>query len=343
MNSAERFLAALKGRSCDRTPLAHVSALTTVALQEATGCFMPAVHHDPEQLARLGFANHEVLGFDAVSFIINYFSEPAALGVEMDYGARDALPVYKSHPWRQVEDAKAPADILDRLPVRNCLKTLAIARKKCAGRCAVLGKVMGPFSMAMVMHGLENLMIGMIDDQAGMKHFVETAADVLIKCANAQFEAGADAVAIGEGGAGANMLSPEMYQSFLMPIHQRMLKAIQGQTIMHICGDITPRLGSMAKIGLTCFNFDWAIKPAVMKQASAGKFRIMGNINTGDLLMAGPDTIRKQVVECLEAGVDMISPGCAVSPKCPNANFQAMRDAIDQFLGHKESAGAENA
>lgn len=330
MNSQERFLAALKGQAVDRTPLAHVSALTTVQVQESTGCFMPRVHADPEQLAALGFANHEVLGFDAVSFIISYFSEPAALGATIDYGAKDALPVYKSHPWQNAEDAACPADLLDRAPIQTYLKTLAIAKRKYAGRCAVLGKIMGPFSMALVMHGLENLMVGMIDDPPKMKHFVETAADILVKCANAQFAAGADAIAIGEGGAGANMLSPEMYESFLMPVHQRMIRAIQGPTVMHICGDITPRLASMAKIGLTCFNFDWAIQPAAMKRAAAGKFRIMGNINTTDLLMGKPRQIEQQVRECLAAGVDIISPGCAVSPQCPNANLRAMREAVDR-------------
>lgn len=328
MNSRERFLAAMNGQTPDRTPMAHVSALTTVALQEATGCFMPAVHTDPEQLAALGFANHEILGFDAVSFIISYFSEPAALGCQIDYGDKDTLPVYKSHPWQQADDAQSPADILDRAPIQTYLKTLAIAKRKYSPRCAVLGKIMGPFSLALVMHDLENVMIGMIDDRPKMKHFVETAADILVKCANAQFEAGADAIAIGEGGAGANMLSPEMYESFLMPVHRRMIQAIHGPAVMHICGDITPRLGSMAKIGLSCFNFDWAIKPATMKQASAGKFRIMGNINTTDLLMGKPEQIRQQVIDCLEAGVEIISPGCAVSPKCRVENFQAMSEAI---------------
>jgi [methyl-Co(III) methanol-specific corrinoid protein]:coenzyme M methyltransferase len=54
----------------------------------------------------------------------------------------------------------------------------------------------------------------------------------------------------------------------------------------------------------------------------------MGNVNTTDLLTGSPEDIRSQVFENLEAGVDVISPGCAISPRCPSANIKAMSEAI---------------
>jgi uroporphyrinogen-III decarboxylase len=47
--------------------------------------------------------------------------------------------------------------------------------------------------------------------------------------------------------------------------------------------------------------------------------------------MATPQEIERQVVRNLEAGVDMISPGCAISPECPDANLLAMAQAIDRW------------
>lgn len=331
MNSRERFLTALDSHKADRTPLAHVAAMTTVELQDATGCRMPQVHHDPEAMVKLCGANHDVLGFDAVSFIINYFGEPAALGVEMNWGGPAELPVYKSHPWKNPEDAIAPADLLDRAPIRNYLQTLRLAKKQYGHKAAVLGKVMGPFSMALVMHGLEEIMMSTLDEPAKVEHLLGVATEILICCANAQLDAGADAVAIGEGGAGANMLSPAMYESLLLDVHKRMIERINGPTIMHICGDITPRLAALRKIGMKCFNFDWAIQPADMRKASGGAFAIMGNINTVDLLRGTPEAIERQVMANLQAGVDIISPGCAVSPNCPNINLKAMTEAIRKW------------
>jgi [methyl-Co(III) methanol-specific corrinoid protein]:coenzyme M methyltransferase len=54
----------------------------------------------------------------------------------------------------------------------------------------------------------------------------------------------------------------------------------------------------------------------------------MGNVNTTDLLTGSPVDIRKQVFADLEAGVDIISPGCAISPLCPSENIKAMSEAI---------------
>jgi len=333
MNSRERFLAALHGQTPDRTPVAHVAALTTVELQQATGCFMPDVHSDPAKQAKLLAANHDVLEFDAVNFIINYFGEPAALGAEMDWGTASQLPSFQSNPWQRAEDTVIPSNLLDCPPISTYLGTLRIAKRDYGDRMAVLGKVMGPFSMALAMHGIEQVLMGMIENRSLIAHFVDVCVEVLVKCANAELECGIDALAIGEGGAGSQMLSPEMYEEFLLPVHQKMIARIDGPTIMHICGDVTPRLPMLKQTGMTCFNFDWAIQPEQMVQAAAGAFRLMGNVNTTDLLNATPQEIERQVMDNLEAGVDIISPGCAISPNCPNANLQAMARAVARYAG----------
>jgi [methyl-Co(III) methanol-specific corrinoid protein]:coenzyme M methyltransferase len=194
-----------------------------------------------------------------------------------------------------------------------------------------MAKVMGPLSMVQALHGVDRTMMDMVLAPGAVRHFLDVAVEVLVRCANAELEAGADAVAIGEGGAGGNMLSPQMHEDFLLEVHRRMIANIAGPTIMHICGDITPRLEALSRSGLDVFNFDWDIAPRVMVEQASGAFRLMGNVNTADLLLGQPDEIERQVVENLEAGVDMISPGCAISPNCPNANLRAMVEAVSRW------------
>jgi [methyl-Co(III) methanol-specific corrinoid protein]:coenzyme M methyltransferase len=334
MNSRERFLGALHRTPTDRPPVAHVSALTTVELQEATGCWMPEVHHDPVKLMRLCGANHDILGFDAVTFSINYFGEPAALGSQMDWGEPARLPTFTSNPWQIAEDAVIPGDLLQRPPVSTYLEATRLARVAYP-EVGVIGKVMGPLSMVQAMHGLDRVMVELLDQPELIRHFLDVAVEVLIRCANAELAAGADAVAIGEGGAGGNMLSPRLHRALLLEPHRRLLQGIKGPTIMHICGDITPRLNTLREVGLTAFNFDWAIEPRVMKAKAGGAFALMGNVNTADLLMGTPDQIAEQVTADLEAGIEIIGPGCAVSPNCPNANLRAIVDTVVQWSERK--------
>ena len=289
---------------------------------------MPHVHRDAEAQARLLAANHEILGFDGVSFIINYFGEPAALGVDMDWGGPEQLPAFRSHPWRRAEDAKVPEDLMSRAPISTYLETLRIAKRRHGDRMAVLGKVMGPFSMVQAMCGIERVLIGLVEEPELIARFLEVSVEVLVACANAQFELGIDALAIGEGGAGANLLSPQMYEQQLLPYHQDMISRIDGPTIMHICGDVTPRLDMFKRTGMACFNFDWAVAPEAIVQRAGGTYRVMGNVSTTDLLRGTPADIERQVIRNIEAGVDIVSPGCAISPKCPNANLRALRDAV---------------
>jgi [methyl-Co(III) methanol-specific corrinoid protein]:coenzyme M methyltransferase len=110
-----------------------------------------------------------------------------------------------------------------------------------------------------------------------------------------------------------------------------MISRIKGPTIMHICGDVTARLAMFKQTRMTCFNFDWAIAPETIVREAAGAYRVMGNINTTDLLNGTPAEIERQVLENLRAGVDIISPGCAISPKCPNANLLAITEAVGKI------------
>ena len=334
----ERFVAALHRQSTDRPPVAHVAALTTVELQQATNCWMPEVHHDPAKLVKLCGANHDILGFDAVTFNINYFGEPAALGSTMNWGSETAYPTYGLPLWVDPEDAVHPENLLDREPIRTYLAATRMVKRDYGRDVGVIAKVMGPLSMVQALHGVDSVMMDMIQAPELVRGFLDVACDILIECANAELEEGADAIAIGEGGAGGNMLSPKMHRVMLLDVHKRLVSGIDGPTIMHICGDITPRLDSLGEVGLTCFNFDWEIDPVVMKQSAAGAFSLMGNINTADLMLSTPDEIERQVVACLEAGIDIISPGCAISPRCPNSNLLAMTRGVARW--HENGLGA---
>ena len=60
-----------------------------------------------------------------------------------------------------------------------------------------------------------------------------------------------------EGGAGAHMLSPEMYERALLPVHQRMVERIDGPTVSvavqigHVAGQPTHSVYYIDDLGVS--------------------------------------------------------------------------------------------
>ncbi|MEA3401354.1 MAG: uroporphyrinogen decarboxylase family protein [Armatimonadota bacterium] len=67
MTPRERFLAALHRQPTDVPAVGNAVSIATVSLMEATGCFFPAAHVDPQVMAGLAAAGHGVLGYDTIA------------------------------------------------------------------------------------------------------------------------------------------------------------------------------------------------------------------------------------------------------------------------------------
>ena len=60
-----------------------------------------------------------------------------------------------------------------------------------------------------------------------------------------------------------------------------------------------------------------------------GRIRLVGNINNPKTLFAqGPEEVRQEVYRCMDAGVDMIAPECAVPLATRLENILEIRSAV---------------
>jgi [methyl-Co(III) methanol-specific corrinoid protein]:coenzyme M methyltransferase len=60
-----------------------------------------------------------------------------------------------------------------------------------------------------------------------------------------------------------------------------------------------------------------------------GRIRLVGNVNNPvTLLRRGPDDVRREVWDNLDAGVELIGPECAVPLDTPTENLQAIARAV---------------
>ena len=64
---------------------------------------------------------------------------------------------------------------------------------------------------------------------------------------------------------------------------------------------------------MACFHFDSKNDPQQAMDVVSGRIMLAGNINNPETLYArGPDQVRSEVYKCLDAGVQMIAPECAI-------------------------------
>ncbi|MHB1133895.1 MAG: MtaA/CmuA family methyltransferase [Chloroflexota bacterium] len=331
MSPKRRFLSGLFGGRVDRVPVGNPTSLATVELQEATEAPFPEAHLDAEMMARLAAGGHELLGYDTVMPYFSVAQEAAALGCEMDWGAPDVMPAERSHPFTSPEQAVMPADFLERRPVRTVLDAIALLKQRYDGRVAVIGKVMGPWTLAYHTHGVQEFLMETILEPDTVRVYLERLKLVTLAFGRAQLAAGADVLCLADHATG-DLVSAATYRDFLLPVHQELIAELGCPIILHICGDTTDRLEHIVAAGFDCFHFDSKVDAQRAKQIVGDRMSLVGNVNNAETLLRGtPEDVRREVFYALDAGVEIVAPECAVPLTTPNRNLRAVVEAAREY------------
>lgn len=323
MTERERILAALSRRPTDIPAVGNAVSIATLELMDATGCAFPEAHRDPELMAGLAAAGHEILGFDTIAPMFSVQHEADALGCEVDWGRRDMMPDCTVHPCRTPEDVRVPVDVLRHPAMLVPCDALRVLRERYPD-VALLGKVFGPWTLAYHLFGVESFLMMTLDDPAGVRHVLEALVLLPIYYAREQLAAGADVVTLADHATG-DLVSPGMYRDFLWPLHKRLARDIPGPVVLHICGDTADRIAYISRTGLACFHFESKVSAGKARWLAGDRIALMGNINNPRTLLQGaPDDVAAEVEVCLRAGVEIIAPECAVPLTTPTENLQAI-------------------
>jgi MtaA/CmuA family methyltransferase len=323
-----RFLAALfGGRKSDRPPVANPTSIVCQELMEKTGIFFPEAHLQAEAMAGLAAAGHELLGFDAVMPEYSVQQEAAALGCEMDWGSPSMMPDSKTHPIQRIEDLAIPENLLEKPSMRVVLEALALLRAQYGDEVAIVGKVMGPWTISYHLAGTQNFLLWALTEPDKVRRYLEVIKEVTVRFAKAQFQAGADVVVLADHATG-DLVSPKTYEKFLLPVHQEMVQRIGGPLILHICGNCGDRLRQFVEAGFDGYHFEWQVDAKEAERVVNGEMSLVGNINNATTLLRGtPEDVRRQVRYAIEAGVNIIAPECAVPLQTPLRNLRAIVEA----------------
>lgn len=326
--SRETFLRALNRRNPpDKWSVGTGTSIACQELMRQVGVHFPQAHVESEAMAALAIAGHTVLGLDVVMPLFSVCHEAAALGCRVNWGDDGMMPESGKPIWRTPDDIRLPADFLDHAACRTPLEAIGLLRKRLGDSAAVCGKVFGGWTLGYHLFGVENFLIGTLDDPAGTRRILDRLTPATVAFARAQVEAGADCILLGDH-ATRDLCSPAAYREFLAPLHAELAISIPAPVILHICGDTSDRIGMIAATGLACFHWDTKTGPPETVRAVAGeRLSLMGGVSNELLLRGRPEQITQAALAAGRAGIDIVGPECAIPLATPLANLKAIAAA----------------
>ena len=319
------------GKKGARPPAGNATSIVCHDLMDASGVSFPQAHVDANAMAELALAGHETIGFDTVMPEYSVHQEAAALGCEVDWGSRDRMPDSRNFPYADFSDVVVPENILEKPSMRVVLDAISILRRHVGGKAAIVGKVMGPWTLAYHMAGTQNLLLHVgLGEKDKINKMLRRLMPVTTAFARAQFQAGADIMVLADHATG-NLVGPYHYEEYLLPIHQEMTATIEGPLILHVCGNCTDRLELFADAGFDGYHFEWQVDAKAAVERIGHRMCLVGNVNNAQTLFQGsPEDVRKQARYAVEAGVSIIAPECAIPLSTPMDNLKALVAAVHE-------------
>lgn len=324
MKPRDIFINALHRRPAPRPATGTATSIVTVDLMEKVGVFFPEAHQDAEQMAALAAAGHTELGFDNVMPLFSVWHESAALGCKVDWGEIGRMPDCREPLYKMGDQIRIPRDLLSRPGCKVTLDALALLRERYGEEIAVVGKVFGPWTLGYHVFGVQEFLINTLLDPAAVKRAMATLKEVTVQFANAQIEAGADALCLADH-ATRDLCSPVAYRDFLKDIHEELNERVPCPLILHICGDTSDRIPYIRETGLPCFHFDSKVPTLTARELAGQRLSLMGGTSNLRVIRSGtPEMVVEDVEEKVRAGIDIIGPECAVPLDAPYANMRLL-------------------
>lgn len=342
MTSLERIRCAARRQPVDRVPVApylgnHGARVAGVLIGEY--CRSGRI------MAEAQYRAWHIYGQDVLVAQSDNYYIAEGFGVEVQH-YDDGTPTLRTpvvHELADIGRLRVPDPHKDgRMPVY--LEAIRRLGEMARGEIAVRAPGTGPFSLASHLMGTENFLVelalagrdpGGVAEQS-LRHLLELTTDALIAFAKACLEAGAHLVMAGDSLASIDMISPATYREWAWPSERRFFETVNplaersgAATILHICGNMSPVLETMADTGAHILELDHKVSLAAAKERVGNRVCLMGNLDPVEILWRGtPNAVAKAAKAAIAAGAKsggfILGSGCEVPVASPRENLKAM-------------------
>ena len=206
----------------------------------------------------------------------------------------------------------------------------------------IAGCLGGPFTIAGMMVGVQDLMMMLVDED--MEDLVNQLLDYAVTVCVLSFEdlikAGADIPWFGEPVSSGELIGQSMFEEYAMDCIQDAYNKLKDKAeyiFMHMCGRSAQRVSSIKDIGFNAFSVDAPVDLAQAAIDCDGKMVMIGNIGPANPLLNGtPDEIKAAAIEAIEKtksknGRLILCPGCDVPVNTPAEKVRILLEVAESY------------
>lgn len=333
MNSYERVMNRLQGRTVDRPP--NLCILMGFAAQYANIPYRDFCLNS-EKMVEANIRCHKDFGVDIVTVMSDPYGEAMDYGMDVNFPP-DANPSMVRPFWME-------EPTVDSIPLRTIeetsrmkarVKTIELYARQLKGECPIAGWVEGAVAEYCDLRDINRAMMDFAEEEPYLDEILDRLTQQAIIYSEAQIDAGADIIGLGD--AACSLMGPSLYARYGFPYEKRLVDAIHAKGAkvkLHICGNCEPLLPQIAQLKADIVDIDWMVDFKKAAEVLKGSSAVSGNFDPVSVLLRGSEEdVRNAVKKCLQDGNEttLISGGCETPPATSYANLLAVNQALMEY------------
>jgi uroporphyrinogen decarboxylase len=293
----------------------------------------------PELVAEVTLTPVKKLNVDAAILFADILLILEPMGAGLEYAKNEGPIIHR--PVRTARDINALKDPHPHDSLAYVYDAIRITQSALAGRVPLIGFCGAPFTLAsyLIEGGASRNYVKtkqlFYSDPAAWCALMERLVSSLIAYANAQIEAGIDALQIFDSWVGC--VAPDDYRDHVLPHIQRLIAGLTpGVPVIYFGTGTAGLLELMREAGSQVIGVDWRVSLDQAWRRIGYDVAIQGNLDPV-ALFAPPAEIRKRVVDILKQAGDraghIFNLGHGILPETPVDHVKAMVDAVHEISG----------
>jgi uroporphyrinogen decarboxylase len=317
-------------RDCGRWPVVPLAGYPGARLTQST---IKQNMFNAELQARSLYKLIEYTRPDAAFVMMDLSIEAGALGLPVRFPLTESATV-EWHPVKTVSDLDQYKVVDPMYDGRAWVFQETLRLLKPNVTLPLGAYVSGPFTLAGLMMGANDIAVATIDIPEVVHATVNFCEQVVIAYAKSLQAAGASMICILD--PTAMMLSPRAFWEFAGKSIQNLVRHLDTRTILHICGNTTHLARLMCDTGVHALSLDSLVDLPKIATTIPKDVVLIGNVDpVGSLLQGDRAKVRRDTIALMESMRPhdnfIVSTGCDLPPETPLENILEFVETAKTF------------